>query len=65
MQKPQYGCSFLSPDYEALQAAISLNSDGRASTCLKQSCPQSSRIGQREHSLSLKTEVEVDFIVNI
>jgi hypothetical protein len=45
-------CIETSAGYEALQEAISLNSDGRASICLKHSCPQPSRIGQREHSLS-------------
>ena len=44
--------SLLSLDYKALQAAEILNSDGGASICLKQSCPQPWRIGQREHSLS-------------
>jgi len=38
-------------DYKALQAAEILNSDECASICLKQSCPQPWRIGQREHSL--------------
>jgi hypothetical protein len=52
VQRPRYGCSFLSHNYEALQAAENLNSDGRASICFKQSCPQPPRIGQRKHSLS-------------
>src|ERR1039457_2791865 len=52
MQRLRYRVSFLSLDYEALQAEEILNSDGRASICLKQSCPQPPRIGQREHSLS-------------
>jgi len=40
MQSPRYGSSLLSPDYEALQAEEILNSDGGASICFKQSCPQ-------------------------
>src|SRR5450759_2905733 len=42
----------LNLDYEALQTAEILNSDGRTSICLKHSCPQPPLIGHREHSLS-------------
>src|SRR5579872_6621731 len=45
------GASLWAPIYKALHAVEILNSDGRSSICLKQSCPQLSRIGQREHSL--------------
>jgi hypothetical protein len=41
-------------DYVGLQASENLNSEGWVTICVKQSCPQPSRIGHREHSLIRK-----------